>query len=198
MTTTFAATHSQDTPRSTAVETVTYNENTGELVIDWHDDLYKYDGVSLDTYNALVAGTYKNSPAHASVGRSASKFKKDYGPGTYLGKFGQVKFVQATKASRVNTSGPTFPLSAQKSAPTVASTVSAASPTFSLTPSNVGSESKAKPAATYTVDYTVGTEHYEYTPSGVNSVDEAVKALADALAPLGLEGTAKGVYVEFE
>jgi hypothetical protein len=198
MTTTFAATHSQDTPRSTAVETVTYNENTGELVIDWHDDLYKYDGVSLDTYNALVAGTYKNSPAHASVGRSASKFKKDYGPGTYLGKFGQVNFVQATKASRVSPSAPTFPLAAQKSAPTVASTVSA-SPTFSLTPSNVGSESKSKArAATYTVDYTVGTEHYEYTPAGVGSVDEAVKALHDALAPLGLEGAEKGVYVEFE
>lgn len=189
--TTFAATHSTDVV-SKAVDTVTYNENTHELVLDWDGALYKYSDVPLATYKAVIDGTYKNGLTDASVGRAAQRIKKDFGPGDYLGQFGNVTFVKdETKTT------PTFPLAATKSAPTAAQVASsrtaASSPTFSLTP--VGDE---KATATYTVDYTIGEDHYEYTPAGVNSVDEAVKALADALAPLGLEGAAKGVYVEFE
>lgn len=185
--TTFAATHSTDVV-SKAVDAVSYNENTQELVLDWDGALYKYSGVPLETYKKVVAGTYKNGLTDASVGRAAQRVKKDFGPGDYLGQFGQVQFVKdQTKA--------TFPLAAQ---PATLATKSTPAPTFSLTPSkNVGSEKKVS-GKTYTVDYTIGDDAYEYTPEGVNSDDEAVQALADALAPLGLEGTAKGVYIEFE
>lgn len=193
--TTFTATHSADV-KSKAVDTLTYNENTRELVIDWHDDLYKYSGVPLETYKAVVAGTYKNGLTDASVGRAAQRVKKDFGPGDYLGKFGEVKFVKAD-ASR-----PTFPLAAQPAtlatkAPTVATSVTAAS-TYSLTPSpaapsvNVGSE------VTYTVDFKANGERREYTAAGVNSVDEAIAALNEVAQMLGVELTVTGVYVDFD
>lgn len=182
--TTFAATHSQDTPKSTAVDTLTYNENTGELVIDWRGELWKYDGVSKATFDQVLSGTYKNSPVHASVGRSASKVKRDFGPGKHLGRFGEVKFVKdTTKAT-----APTFPTA---SAPAK----SAAPQTFSLSPaSNVGVEK-----ASYTVDFKdPAGEKREYTAKGVGSVDEAVSALNEVADALGVNLTVTGVYVDFE
>lgn len=194
--TTFAATHSTDV-NSKAVDTVTYNENTKELVLDWAGALYKYSGVPLETYNKVVAGTYKNGLTDASVGRAAQRVKKDFGPGIHLGKFGEVTFVKDT----TKVTGPTFPLAAQPATLASKTRISpsgtaTATQTFSLTPSNVGSEPKA--SATYTVDWTVGGESYEYTPDGVTSVDEAVAAVREATDALGLSVVVKGVYVEFE
>lgn len=187
--TTFAATHSTDVV-SKAVDAVSYNENTQELVLDWAGALYKYSGVPLETYKKVVAGTYKNGLTDASVGRAAQRVKKDFGPGDYLGQFGQVQFVKDTTKA-------TFPLAAQPStlATKAPATQSTPAPTFSLSPSNVGSE---KASATYTVDWLVGGDAYEYTPEDVNSVDEAVKAVRTAAEALGLDIAVKGVYVEFE
>lgn len=193
--TTFYATHSQDTPRSTAVDTLTYNENTQELVIDWSGELWKYNGISKATFDEVLAGTYKNAPAHASVGRSASKIKRDFGPGTRLGHFGEVTFVKADKAT------PTFPLSATKSAPTAAkvavgATAAAAPQRFSLTPSpaaNVGTETP-----TYTVDFkTDDGESREFTAKRADSVESAIAELTDLAEQLGVDLSVTGVYVSF-
>jgi hypothetical protein len=189
--TTFAFTHTQDV-KSKAVDTLTYNERTGELVIDWHNDLYKYSGVPKNTFDQVLAGTYKNGLTDASVGRAAQRVKKDFGPGDYLGRFGEVKFVPAGSATAVAPKPTQAKATLHTSAPSV-------SPTFSLTPSpsvNVGSES----STTYTIDFVpAGTdEPREYTPEGVNSVEDALKALEEVANMLGVALTVKGVYVNFE
>jgi hypothetical protein len=177
--TVFEATHSETTSKSTAVDAVSYNQNRQELVIDWHDDLYKYTGVPLSVYEALVAGTYKNSLGHESVGRSASKFKRDFGPGTYLGRFGDVTFKDVSQSVKV--------------APAkVSATPSAAAQTFSLTPStNVGSEGPS-----FTVDFRdangVAREHDVDNVSTWEDAKAEVERLAKAM---GVTVTVTGVYV---
>ena len=191
MTTTFEFTDTQDV-KSSAVDTLTYNENTRELVVDLHDDLYKYDGVPRSRFEQIL---------HApSVGRDFHDLKKNYGPADYLGPYGSVTFVPVDKATK-----PTFPPAAQPSvlasksgvATNVPTASTSASQTFSLTPSvNVGTEGKA----TYTVDFVPAgaDEPREYTAQGVDSVEEAIAALNEVADMLGVTLTVKGVYVEFE
>ncbi len=193
---TFVFTDTQDV-KSKAVDTLTYNENTRELVIDWHNDLYKYDGVPPETYKAVVAGTYKNGLTDASVGRAAQRVKKDFGPGKYLGVFGAVKFTPEAKAKR--TAVPSYSLSPSATAsPAKVTNVGseATNKKFSLTPSPA--VTKAGKSTTYTVDFKANGETREYTAKDATSVDEAVAAINEVAEMLGVELTVTGVYVDFE
>ena len=162
--TTFAATHTADVD-SSAVEALSYNENTQELVIDWHDDLYKYSGVSKARYDNLL-----NAP---SVGRAAQQIKRDLGPGEYLGRFGQVNFVQADKAVQVSPR----------------TNVGTETETFSLTPTVESN------APTFKVFFeTFGVEK-NYTPKGVNTWEEAADAVTELGEMLDQEFNVTGVLV---
>lgn len=188
--TTFAFTDTTDV-KSKAVDTLTYNKDTGELVIDWRNELYKYSGVDEYTFKAVVNGTYKNGTTDASVGRAAQRIKKDFGPGDYLGRFGEVKFVPASRAKAAPVTTPT------QAKATLHTSAPAVSPTYSLTPTNVGSETTGR---TYTVEFNPAgtTQVRKHTPKGANSVDEAVAALEEVANILGVALIVKGVYVAFE
>jgi hypothetical protein len=180
--TTFKYTESEDVA-SSAVDTLTYNANTQELVVDLHDDLYLYPGVSPTRFQQLL-----NAP---SVGRDFQALKRSHGPSSYLGRYGSVSFVKDTP----RTSGPFTPTKPLPGGvvgtdPVSPSRFSLAAPAVAATP--------AVSAPTYTVDFEVNGEAKEYTPKNVRSVDEALEALEDALGAVGVNGTVKGVYVSFE
>lgn len=81
----FNYTHHRSGRLSTAVKNVFYNQNTKELAVDLHDDVYVYKQVPLASYEVFIT-----SP---SLGRAFQKVKANYGPGKCLGYNANVVFV---------------------------------------------------------------------------------------------------------
>jgi len=179
----FTETHDVD---SSAVDTLSYNENTQELVVDWHNDLYKYDGVSKERFDKVLNAS--------SVGREAQSIKREFGPGEYLGRFGNVAFMpEKVKATSVGDEP--APVESQEQTPEGTETAEVASDYFPLTVGRV----EVGSYYTYTVDFEDenGIDK-DYTPKGVSSVDEAVQAVEEIADMLDKDFTIKGVYVSFE
>lgn len=72
--------------RSSAVDEVFYNNETQELAVVLHNNVYAYTDVPADAYDAFVNGFGSKGRHYAKV------IKRNYGPGEYLGSALDVNF----------------------------------------------------------------------------------------------------------
>lgn len=169
---------------SSAVDQLFYNENEQYLVVDWKDELYRYDGVTREEFEKVANGEHSGWGSK-SVGRAAQQLKASKGPGKYLGNYNETteRKVAVRHLSSV-------------SASTVTSTPSPYAPKDLKTDSTkeYSLRTPLAPAATYEVYFNGGKSH---TPSGVNSVEEAVAALEEVSKILGVNFKAEKVVVTF-
>lgn len=169
---------------SSAVDEVYYNSHTQELAIDLHDSVYVYENVPLSVFRDLV-----NAP---SVGQAYREVKRQYGPGEFLGWYGDIGYNSVPVPAPVQdvTKATTFDLSnASNSAATGGDTV-----TYTL------SSVPAAPIPTreHVVSFVVeGNDRVATYGLDTTSVDEAVKVVEGFAEALGLNVTVKGVYVSF-
>lgn len=177
---------------SSAVDEVYYNENTKELAVDLHDEVYVYPNVPLARYEALVGAS--------SVGRAFREVKRDYGPSSYLGYATQVNYVrETTKAPSMAAVGTPKGLTYAEDA--VVDGRPVASPNevrvdLGLAPVAAPGGVKFRHAVYFEVEG-LGNGSKVYNVEA-GSVNEAVEALSEATAALGLDVNVKEVRVYFE
>lgn len=187
---TFEYTRELDTQVSGLVDEAYYNENTGDLAVDLNDKVYVYKSVPAD-----VADLFEDA-------NSAGEFyndhiKRQYGPGSRLGFWTTVKYVEVPaepKEAPVYATG--GPVTVGKVAESVLTTHEA-DRMFSLKPFTAveveGTEREY--SVTFKVDGLDGRRTYR---TKANSLDEAVGNVLDIGKMLNLTFVVREVTVSFE
>lgn len=185
----FEFTHNTRTPHSSAVDEIWYNEDTKELAVDLHDEVYVYSGVPKARYDAFVLANSK--------GRAFREIKRDYGPSEYLGDAAYLDIdrapVPAADMSAVGTpKGLTYAAGATIVNNTNTVTASSGAGYLSLTPAPAKSTARRHKVV---FDTPHGTKSHEVS---AESVEDAAQQVTTFTTVLGVEATVKEVTVYFE
>lgn len=188
----FEYTHNPYTKSSSAVDEVWYNENTKQLAVDLHDDVYVYSGVPKSRYEALV---------HAdSLGRAFREIKRDYGPSEYLGDVDYIEFDEvsyeapdmgnfASVTDVRRSKGLTYAADATLNGEPLATSTG---PHLSLTPATAKADVRRH---TVVFETAVGVKSHDVQ---VSSVDEAAATVREMGNAFGVSVNVKEVTVHFE
>ena len=180
---------------SSAVDGVVYNVNTKKLAVNLHGEVYVYNNVPLSRYEALVTAP--------SVGRFFREIKSDYGPSEYLGRNTSVTYqTGSVEAPSMAALGTPKALTLAEGVTVNNSFITLSTPTQTRTTLGLPDVVESTPVGTtrrHSVLFNVEglTADREYGVDAT-SVDEAVAALTEAVAALGLDVKVKEVTVYFE
>lgn len=183
--TTFTYTDHADTS-SELVEGLYYNEATRELALDLNDSIYVYRNVPAYTFRE-----FRDAP---SKGRYFQNFKRTFGPSERVGYWDEVDFQNGTPAPAMDDPRTLVGAgSVDKGAVDTGNGVNTTINVFSLETPGAGNSLRK-----HTVVFTVGSDSKENEHNvNVVSVDEAVKAVQDIAAMLGLTFNVKRVVTHF-
>lgn len=172
---------------SSLVEELLYNSNTQELVVDLNDRIYKYTGVP-----QYVADEFANS---YSPGSYFQTFKRQYGPGEFLGHYGSVEYKSVSPVQSVSHS--TATVGTPKNLSYSANAVVTDETRYVDLKSDVGPE---RVTYNHEVRFVVDglDEVRTYTVEAGSNWNESVEALHAATDALGINVKVKSVTINFD